>query len=106
MLIVRRRRGEAILVGDNVEIEILDISPTQVKIGIRAPKEVSVFRKEIRLTREANVAAANGSATPATIESFVGKLRIGESGAIDNSLSVGTSEPVASPETHSPHSIG
>ena len=106
MLIVRRRRGEAILVGDNVEIEILDISPTQVKIGIRAPKEVSVFRKEIRLTREANVAAANGSATPATIESFVEKLRVGENGASDSGPSVGTCEPVTSPETHSPHSIG
>ena len=106
MLIVRRRRGEAILIGDNVEIEILDISPTQVKVGIRAPKEVSVFRKEIRLTREANVAAANGASTPATIESFVGKLRVGEKVTSDNGSSVGTSEPVASPETHSSHSIG
>ena len=105
MLIVRRRKGEAILIGDNVELEILDISPTQVKVGIRAPKEVSVFRKEIRLTREANVAAANGSATPATLESFVGKLRIGENGSSDNGSSAGTSEPVASPETHLPHSI-
>ena len=105
MLIVRRRRGEAILVGDNVEIEILDISPTQVKVGIRAPKEVAVFRKEIRLTREANVAAANGSATPATIESFVGKLRIGENGASDNGQTTGTNELATSPEIHSPHSI-
>ena len=85
MLIVRRRKGEAILIGDNVELEILDISPTQVKIGIRAPKEVAVFRKEIRITREANVAAANGAASPATIESFVGKLR-----TTDNGQPVGT----------------
>ena len=40
MLIVRRRRGESITIGDEIEIEILDISPTQVKVGIRAPKDV------------------------------------------------------------------
>ena len=101
MLIVRRRRGEAILIGDNVELEILDISPTQVKIGIKAPKEVAVFRKEIRLTREANLAAANGATSPAAIESFAGKLR-----ANDIVPPVGGSEPGASPETHSSHSIG
>lgn len=54
MLIIRRRRGESILIGDDVEIEILETSPTQVKLGIRAPKEVTVLRSEIRLTREIN----------------------------------------------------
>ncbi len=98
MLIVRRRRGEVIVIGDGVEIEILDISPTQVKVGIRAPKEVAVFRKEIRLAREANMASANSPSTEA-LQSFVGKLRTNDSGPIAD-----TSELALSPEIHSAHS--
>ncbi len=55
---IRRRPGECLLVGDNVEIEILDSTPSQVKLGIRAPKSVAVVRKEIQVTREQNLEAA------------------------------------------------
>jgi carbon storage regulator len=47
------------MIGDDIEIEILDATHSQVKLGIRAPKSVTVLRKEIRLTREQNVAAAH-----------------------------------------------
>ena len=40
MLVIRRRSGESLLVGDNVEIEILEVSGGQVKLGIRAPRDV------------------------------------------------------------------
>ena len=46
MLVLRRRAGECLLIGDNVEIEIIEISRTRVKVGVRAPKHVSVLRKE------------------------------------------------------------
>jgi carbon storage regulator len=59
MLVIRRRPGEAFLIGDNVEIEILEIEGGQVKIGIRAPREVTILRKEIASTREANLASAH-----------------------------------------------
>ena len=62
MLIIRRRRGESITVGDEVEIEILETSPTQVKLGIRAPKSISVLRKEILITREQNRVASGSPA--------------------------------------------
>jgi len=58
MLVIRRRRGETLVIGENVEIEILDASPSQVKLGIRAPKSVTVLRKEIQLTRDQNLASA------------------------------------------------
>jgi carbon storage regulator len=45
-------------VGDDVEIEILDSTASQVKLGIRAPKSVAVVRKEIQVTREQNLEAA------------------------------------------------
>jgi len=58
MLVIRRRAGESVLIADDVEIEVLDISPTRVKLGIRAPKQVLVLRKEVRLTEDHNRAAA------------------------------------------------
>ena len=61
MLILRRRAGESLLIGDNVEIEILDINGSSVKIGIQAPKTVSILRKELQLTRAQNCAAARDS---------------------------------------------
>lgn len=58
MLILRRRAGESLLIGPDVEIEILDSGPWGVKLGIRAPKEVTILRKELQMTREANCQAA------------------------------------------------
>jgi carbon storage regulator len=59
MLVMRRRAGESVLVGDNVELEILEISGSQVKLGIRAPKEILVLRKEVHATAEQNRAATH-----------------------------------------------
>ncbi len=58
MLVIRRRAGESLMIGDNVEVEILEIESSQVKIGIRAPREVAVLRKEIHLTAEQNRSAS------------------------------------------------
>ena len=58
MLILRRRAGESLLIGDDVQIEILEVSGSTVKIGIQAPKTVSILRKELHLTRAQNCAAA------------------------------------------------
>ena len=58
MLVIRRRAGESILIADDIEIEVLETTPTRVKLGIRAPKSVAVLRKEVRLTEEQNRAAA------------------------------------------------
>ncbi|MCC7174629.1 MAG: carbon storage regulator [Bryobacterales bacterium] len=60
MLVIRRREGEAILVGEDVEIEVLEITPARVKLGIRAPERVPILRKELQATREQNLAAARG----------------------------------------------
>ncbi len=58
MLVIRRRQGESILIGEGIEIEVIDISPGRVKIGIKAPPEVPILRKEIRLVGHQNEAAA------------------------------------------------
>jgi carbon storage regulator len=46
VLVLRRRAGEAIVINGNVEIEIIEISRTRVKLGITASREVTVVRKE------------------------------------------------------------
>ena len=47
MLALSRKKNEAIVVNNNVEITILDIKGDQVKLGITAPREVPVYRKEV-----------------------------------------------------------
>jgi carbon storage regulator len=75
VLIIRRRRGESIVIGENIEIEILETSPTQVKLGISAPKDVTVLRSEIRVTRDVNRAASSQAADPEKLSLLVEQLR-------------------------------
>ena len=75
MLIIRRRRGESIVIGEDIEIEILETSPTQVKLGMSAPKDVTVLRSEIRVTRDVNRAASAQTADPEKLSLLVEQLR-------------------------------
>ncbi|SET23225.1 carbon storage regulator CsrA [[Clostridium] polysaccharolyticum] len=60
MLALSRKVNESIVINQDVEITILDIKGDQVKVGIKAPKSVPVFRKEIYLQiQEANKESAN-----------------------------------------------
>lgn len=47
MLVVKRKKGEAIVLGEDIEISIVDIDGGSVKIAINAPKEVTILRKEL-----------------------------------------------------------
>ena len=58
MLALSRKKNEALMINNNIEITILDIKGDQVKLGIAAPKEIPVYRKEVYLQiREANKAS-------------------------------------------------
>lgn len=60
MLALSRKKGEAIVINNNIEISILEVKGDQVKLGISAPKEVPVYRKEVYVQiQEANQAAAD-----------------------------------------------
>ncbi len=48
MLILTRRVGECIVIGDNVEVVVLAVKGNQVRIGVEAPKSVSVHREEVK----------------------------------------------------------
>jgi carbon storage regulator len=58
VLVLTRRPGESVCVGDDIEVDILEVRPGVVRLGIRAPRDVRVLRAEL----VAEVAAANTSA--------------------------------------------
>ena len=60
MLALSRKKKEAIVINNNIEITVLEVKGDQVKIGINAPKEVPVYRKEVYLQiQEANSEAVS-----------------------------------------------
>ena len=73
MLILARRIGESIMIGDQVELTVVDIKGDQVKLGINAPSQVKVYRREVYAAiQEENRAAA--SAAPQTLPSLQGLM--------------------------------
>jgi carbon storage regulator len=72
MLVLTRREGEAIKLGDDIEIEVLEVRPGIVRLGIKAPRSVRVLRGEL----VAEVASANTEAAAVTDLAAVASLRL------------------------------
>ncbi len=47
MLVLTRKKNESIMIGDEIEIVVLEITPTQIRLGVEAPQTYPVYRKEI-----------------------------------------------------------
>lgn len=70
MLVVSRKQGESIIIGENIELKILEISEGSVRIGIEAPKSIRVLRKElIKEVENENRESINN------LESIINKLK-------------------------------
>jgi carbon storage regulator len=65
MLMMSRRQGETILIGEEIEIVISHIGRSRVKVGIRAPRQLLVIAQEVKLVGDENRAAAQ--APPAAV---------------------------------------
>jgi carbon storage regulator len=63
MLVIRRRAGETFLIGSDIQIELLEVGATQVKLGITAPRNIPILRKEVHVTRQQNEAASREMST-------------------------------------------
>ncbi|KML29946.1 carbon storage regulator CsrA [Rossellomorea marisflavi] len=61
MLVLTRKTGESIQIGDNIEIKVVSIQGDQIKLGINAPKHIDIHRKEVYLSiQEQNTEASKG----------------------------------------------
>ncbi len=58
MLVLTRKENESIMIGDDIEVKVLDLKESQVKIGIVAPRSVAVHRREVYLAIKAENAQA------------------------------------------------
>ncbi len=68
MLVLARRLNESIIIGDDIEVVVIDIKGDQVKLGIKAPKKITVHRKEIYdEIQQENIAALGSEFNPETL---------------------------------------
>ena len=59
MLVVTRKQDESLIISDDIEITVLEVSKDKVKIGISAPKDVKIIRSELKAARQTNEQAAH-----------------------------------------------
>jgi carbon storage regulator len=72
MLIITRRPGEKVMVGDDIVVQVLQVAGNSVRIGIQAPRSVPIYREEIwNAVREETRAAAQ---TPASVHPPTGTV--------------------------------
>lgn len=72
MLALSRKAGESIIIGNDIEVTILEVKGEQVKIGINAPKSISVYRKELYLQiQEANKEAVAADVNVSSLQELL-----------------------------------
>jgi carbon storage regulator len=83
MLVLTRKSNQSIMIGDEIEISVLSVMGEKVRIGIQAPQDVPVFRKEIYLEihREAGMGAGRDGGPPSQ-----GEPNMDGSGSVEQSL--------------------
>lgn len=77
MLALTRKRGESIIIADNIEVVVLGFSGEQVKIGVQAPREISIHRKEVydQIQLENQMAAETSSDSYQAIKKMLNNNR-------------------------------
>ena len=70
MLVLTRKVGETLVIGDDIKITICAVNNSQVRVGIKAPKEISVHREEIYERIQSEQVEANGSTAAARVSSL------------------------------------
>ena len=63
-LILQRKAGEALLIGDQIEVTVLSVEAGRVRLAIQAPKEVPILRSELKTAAEVNREAAGEEESP------------------------------------------
>lgn len=67
MLILQRKAGESLFIGDEIEVSILSVEAGRVRLAIEAPKNISILRSELKNAAATNREAADEEASPLTL---------------------------------------
>lgn len=72
MLALTRKKGESLVINNNIEITVLEIRGDQIKIGISAPKDVPIYRKEVHVQIQKENEAATSAEAIAALNELLG----------------------------------
>ena len=72
MLVLTRKENESIMIGDNVEVKVLEVKENQVRIGVVAPREITVHRMEVYLAiQRENIEAAKAQTKAEDLDKLI-----------------------------------
>ncbi len=75
MLVLTRKTNQSIMIGDDIEVSVLAVSRDKIRLGIDAPKDVPVYRKEVYLSIKDEQASADGGGDAvARVDEAIGDL--------------------------------
>jgi carbon storage regulator len=82
MLILTRKLGESIVIGENVQLSVVEINKNNIKIGINAPKDITIYREEVfkKIKEENKMASTSGIVDLSDISHTI------KSGCSDNNI--------------------
>ncbi len=79
MLVLTRKTNQSIMIGDEIEVSVLAVSRDKIRLGITAPRDVPVFRKEVYLSiKEEGQTPASANGTTASVAEALDGLAAGE----------------------------
>jgi len=75
MLVLTRKTNQSIMIGDEIEVSVLAVSGDKVRVGIAAPRDVPVFRKEVYLAIQEERVASGGRAAERAVDKATSRAR-------------------------------
>lgn len=78
MLVLTRKTNQSIMIGDDIEISVLAVSRDKIRLGITAPRDVPVFRKEVYLSIKGEGAEGGGEAVKGAVSEALDELSKGK----------------------------
>ena len=77
-MILQRKEGESLLIGDEIEISILSVEAGRVRLAIEAPKSISILRSELKKAAEVNREAADEEVSPLALLGMLPERGVGK----------------------------
>lgn len=74
MLVLTRKTNQSIMIGDEIEVSVLSVSRDKIRLGITAPRDVPVFRKEVYLSIKAEELGGGEDSTRSAVQGALDEL--------------------------------